>query len=171
MPLGGGSIGSGIGDVKVAQPIGALTPGTAYRFHAIATDEAGREAIGPDSHFLTYTPANQGLPDARAYEQASPLDKNGANVEGGTNAVQAAANGNAITFFASSGLPGGEGAQNFPIYLAQRSSAPAWSTQGLLPPAATGPAGRTLGWSDDLLWAYSGNFFPGEPGRDRKSVV
>ncbi len=164
VPLGGGSIGSGIGDVKVAQPIGGLTPGTAYRFHVVATDEPGREASGPDSRFVTYLPVLSGLPDARAYEQASPLDKNGANVEGGTNAVQAAANGNAITFFASSGLPGGEGAQNFPIYLAQRSSAPAWSTQGLSPPAATGPQGKTLGWSEDLLWAYNNNFVPGEAG-------
>ena len=162
VPLGGEAIGAGNQDVEVAQPITGLAPGVAYRFRVVASNELG-VARGPDTSFTTYTPSSPGLPDGRAYEQVSPLDKNGANVEGGTNAVQAAPDGNAITFFAAGGLPGGEGAAGLPVYLASRGAA-SWSTQSFSPPAATGPRGKTLGWSEDLRWAFNGNYFPGEPG-------
>lgn len=161
VPLAGEAIGSGSVDVEVAQAIAGLIPGAAYRFRVLASNELGT-ARGPDTRFVTYIPSNPGLPDARVYEQVSPIDKNGANVDGWLNAVQAAPDGGGITFFASGGLPGGEGAQGFPIYLASRAPG-GWSTQSLSPPAATGPRGKTLGWSEDLRWAYNGNYVPGEP--------
>ena len=139
VPLGGEAIGAGNQDVEVAQPIAGLAPGAAYRFRVVASNELG-VARGPDMSFATYVPPSSGLPDGRAYEQASPVDKNGANVEGGTNAVQASPDGNGITFFAAGGLPGGEGAQGFPVYLANRSSA-SWSTQSFSPPPAA-PAAK-----------------------------
>jgi hypothetical protein len=166
IPVGGEAVGSGTVDLAIAQQVSGLTPLTTYHFRVVATnpdgtaegerDEAGQEI----AHILTTFPsAGQGLPDGRAYEQASPIDKNGANVAGGPNAVQAATDGNGITFYSNAGLPGAEGAQGFPIFLASRGSD--WTTQGLLPPAATGPIGRTLGWGEDLAWAYDSNFTPG----------
>lgn len=94
-----------------------------------------------------------GLPDCRAYEQATPPDKNGNSANGGPNLVQAAAAGGAITFYAEAVLPGSEGAQENPSYLSSRSGE-AWSTQNLLPPADTGPQGKVIGWDEDLSGAF-----------------
>jgi hypothetical protein len=93
------------------------------------------------------------LPDGRAYEQASPVDKNGASAEGGTNLVQAAPNGAAVTFYSESTFPGAEGAQDFGSYLSTRG-AEQWNTQGLLPPANLGIEGRVRARSEDLKFAY-----------------
>lgn len=164
VPLGGAEIPAGSSGVGVSVAIAGLIPGTGYHFRVVATNPKG-EATGPDSAFVTFAPASPALPDARAYEQASPIDKNGTNVGGTTDTVQAARGGNGITFYSNAGLPGGEGAQNFPLFLATRGGSPsAWTTQGLLPPASTGPRGFLTGWSEDLAWSFSANFFPGSSG-------
>lgn len=166
-PLGGEVIGSGTEAVKVTQQVSGLAPGNAYRVRVFAGSTTGEDAgatEGLEAGFATYAPALQGLPDGRAYEQASPLDKDGASVQGETNAVQAAADGSGITFYSVLGIPGGEGAQQPPSYLASRAAdASGWSTQGLLPPAATGPTGRLVGWSEDLTRAYGVNKVIGSP--------
>jgi hypothetical protein len=112
------------------------------------------------------------LPDCRAYEQASPVDKGGSDVIGGRNLVQAAPDGGAVTFFDPLGLPGIAGSTaEFPIYIASRGSS-GWSTVNLLPPASaswggTFPAGVShIGWSPDLTTALAfGNSVPpsGQP--------
>jgi hypothetical protein len=159
-----GEIPPGSASVTVSRTVGGLTPGVQYHFRAVAENLVGR-STGEGGTFATFFPAALSLPDGRAYEQTSPVNKNGSNVTGATNVVEAAARGNAVTFYAATGIPGGEGAQNFPIFLATRSESPeAWNTQGLLPPASTGPRGRILGWNPELNWSYSGNFLPGEKG-------
>lgn len=111
---------------------------------------------------LASTPAGAALPDGRAYEQVSPVDKNGANVESNVNLVHAAPDGDAITYLSAAGVPGGEGAQNTPLFMASRSPL-GWSTTGLQPPASTGPSGYVLGWDDGLTSSFTSNFIPGEP--------
>jgi hypothetical protein len=96
------------------------------------------------------------LPDCRAYEQASPVDKGGSDVRGGQKIVQTAPDGSAVTFYDPLGLPGipGSTAQQ-PIYVASRGST-GWSTVDLMPPASaswggTFPSAVTyFGWSPDL---------------------
>lgn len=161
--------GSGASYLPVAQQVEGLVPRTTYRFRLVASNPTGTTEGERDSAaeeiphaFTTFATTGLGLPDGRAYEQASPLDKNGSNIQAGTNAVQAAAAGDAITFFSNAGIPGGEGAQFFPIFLATRSSSPAgWSTQGLLPPASTGSVASVLGWSEDLKSAFASAHEPG----------
>jgi hypothetical protein len=104
-----------------------------------------------------------GLPDGRAYEQATPVDKNGNNAAGTANNVLTSPDGGAITFFATGGIPGGEGAQAYPTYLAVRAAdGSGWSTQGLMPPASLGSSAALLGVSEDLDRAYVTQ--AGEPG-------
>ena len=164
VPLGGEGLGSGTKAVKVAQAITGLSPATSYRFRLLADSPEGSSSSA-DATFSTYSLAGAGLPDGRAYEQATPVRKNGSSVQGEPNDVQAARNGEGITFFATAGLPGGEGAQNFPTYLASRDSdGGGWSTQGFFPPAATGPLARILGWEEDLGQSYVSNRVVGSPG-------
>src|SRR4051812_3839691 len=64
--------------------------------------------------------ASPGLSDGRAYEQATPTDKDGNDAIGSLPTVKAAASGGGITFASTFGIPGGKGAQDFPTYLASR---------------------------------------------------
>jgi hypothetical protein len=89
------------------------------------------------------------LPDCRAYEQVTPVDKDGTNPTGGPSFVQAMPSGDGITFLTDSGVPGGVGAGEFPLYLSSLGAS-GWSTQGLLPTPAAGTAESVLGWSEDL---------------------
>ena len=101
--------------------------------------------------------AASALPDGRAYEQVSPINKNGNNIQSSTDIVQAAADGNRITYFVGGGIPGGTNSTDLPVYLASRGAA-GWNTVGLSPPPTTGPRGYVAGWSDDLLNVFSTNF-------------
>ncbi|HEY5343374.1 MAG TPA: hypothetical protein VIJ66_06910 [Solirubrobacteraceae bacterium] len=104
------------------------------------------------------------LPDCRAYEQVTPVDKDATNPTGATNEVQASLAGDRITYLAPAGIPGGVGSSNYPTFLASRSggSSPNWSSQGLLPPSPSGFSDTILGWSEDLSTVVSKAVFAGE---------
>ncbi|HEY6550458.1 MAG TPA: fibronectin type III domain-containing protein, partial [Solirubrobacterales bacterium] len=147
-----------------------LTPGTTYHFRVAAKNNSSETAEGSDTVFVTYPlpsvfeacpneafrrerPSTL-LPDCRAYEQASPMDKNGADVNGGANQVQASTDGNSVSFFSAAGLPGAVGAQDFETYLARRGAGD-WLTRGVYPPASDGPIARNAGWTPDLSLFFS----------------
>jgi WD40-like Beta Propeller Repeat len=148
--------------------IEGLTPHTAYHFRVVANN--GEKAESPDTQFTTFAlpqvfeacpndalRANQpsgSLPDCRAYEQASPVDKNGVDARGRVSMTKAADNGEAISYGAAGGIPGAEGSQELPMYLASRGPN-GWSTQGLLPPQEKGQAAYMLGWTPDLSETFS----------------
>jgi hypothetical protein len=156
------SIGSDSTDHAVKAPIAGLTPGTTYHFRVVLTN-AVATTPGPDATFTTYaspptfapcsndpfrTGSGARLPDCRAYEQASPVDKNGSDAQSTPNAVQAAADGHSITFFSSAGVPGGVGAADLTTFLSIRGGG-SWATQGLLPPATSDDLGNYMGLSED----------------------
>jgi hypothetical protein len=80
---------------KVSRFLEGLDPGTTYHYRAVATN-ADAVNEGPDRTFTTFSPlvpdagcTNQifrtgpsaNLPDCRAYEMVSPIDKNGGDIE------------------------------------------------------------------------------------------
>jgi hypothetical protein len=178
VPTSPEAIGNGEGAVAVSVEIDGLTEGSSYRFRVIATNPTG-ETPGKAVFFKTYlapsvfkpcandalrTGPAANLPDCRAYEQASPLNKNGGDVTGTFLASRAASGGSRVSFVASAPLPGAEGAQNFfPQYLASRG-ANGWSTHGLLPPQSEGQEALAPGWNSDLSHVYSWAEKLGEPG-------
>lgn len=154
LEIAGGGVLGGTQPVPVSQRLEGLSPGTAYRFRIVAVSAEG-ETKGVEVPFATFPSAESALPDGRRYEQVSPLDKNGANVQGGVDSVQAAVDGGAVTFFSQTGIPGGQGSQSFPYYVSRRAAdASGWSTEGLLPPASYGPKAAILGWTEDLADTY-----------------
>jgi len=168
-PVPDADIGSGSSDVAVSQPLQGLQGGTTYHYRVIATNSAGT-ADGPDQTFTTFSQTASGqdscpnaqfrtgygaqLPDCRAYEQVTPVDKDGTDPEGGTSLVQASPSGDGITFFTQSGFPGASGAGDYPMFLARRGSG-SWSTTGMMPPQSYGQIADVLGWTPDLSYSFS----------------
>ncbi len=110
---------------------------------------------GPDRALSTYLPftpetecpnqelrteASAFLPDCRAYEMVSPVDKNGGDVVRGSigpgdpdSYTQAAPDGNRITYSSLAGFGETEAGANFNQYLASRGEG-GWSNGGIHPP-------------------------------------
>ncbi|HEY4451330.1 MAG TPA: hypothetical protein VGN13_07020 [Solirubrobacteraceae bacterium] len=92
------------------------------------------------------------LPDCRAYEQVTPVQKGGRSIIAHPQVTQASLGGDSITF-QGFGVPGGVGEQNLPTFLARRNAA-GWFSQGLLPPQNCAGCADVLGWSEDLTQVY-----------------
>jgi hypothetical protein len=145
------------GSISVAMPVETflegLNPNTLYHFRVAAEHTTGiKEESLVDSVFFTRTGVSKGLPDNRAYEQASPVDKDGGDLQGDLALIKAAEGG--ITFESTFGVPGGKGAQEFPTYFASRGSGQ-WSSEGLLPPFSAGQRAQVVGWSPDFTEVFS----------------
>ena len=82
--------------------------------------------------FATVEPYGQSLPDCRAYEQVSPVDKNTSDAYGRPGFVQSSPSGESASYYSIVPFPGIPGSSEFPIYLSTRGGH-GWSTQGLLP--------------------------------------
>ena len=89
------------------------------------------------------------LPDCRAYEQVTPVDKDGTSINGAFNLQEASTSGNAFMFYGGTGVPGADGAANYTEFEASRSAG-GWASQGVLPPEVTAPIASVLGWTPDL---------------------
>jgi hypothetical protein len=147
-----GTIPAGSSPVVVKVPAEGLKPATLYHFRVVAKNPAVSE--GPDRVFATLGQTFEGLPDGRAYEQASPLNKDGGDALLHQSLVKATPLGDGITYASNFGMPGGKGAGGIPTFLASRSAL-SWSSQGLLPPPSTGERTRVIGWSPDFSRLYS----------------
>ncbi|HET7591030.1 MAG TPA: hypothetical protein VFK14_12720 [Solirubrobacterales bacterium] len=121
-------------------------------------------AAGSCANEIFRTGPSATLPDCRAFEQASPPNKNGGGVEAVPGAVQAVEGPDAITFYNQGGIPGGVGAQDLPTFISSRGDG-SWSTQGLLPPQSYGRSAIYLGLTPDGRYALTtaiGNDASGE---------
>ncbi|HEX3042035.1 MAG TPA: fibronectin type III domain-containing protein [Solirubrobacterales bacterium] len=164
------TIANGKAGVPVSAQVTGLAPRTTYHFRAYAKNSKG-ESFGPDTLFTTFSSPHPfgpcpndafrngepsaALPDCRAYEQASPVDKNGGDVTGTVTYAKTSPDGNRVSFLATSPLPGAEGAAElFPPYLATRGAG-GWSTQGLFPPQREGQYAALDSWTPDFSTTYS----------------
>jgi hypothetical protein len=151
-----GELPAGGASVPVTTPLGGLTPRTTYIVRLKAANATPPQTEGAEVAFTTYIPGSTGLPDSRAYEQVSPVDKDGANIQSYAYAFHAAEAGDAMTIFNPAGLPAapGSGGQQFPIYISARG-ATNWETRGTLPPSSLGRVGHLVGWSEDDARTYA----------------
>jgi hypothetical protein len=138
----GASLGAGRGAIEApAIHVQQLTPGSVYHYRVVALSEAqpGQiETLYSEDHTFTTQVAGGSftLPDGRQWQLVSPADKLGALIEphqsGGV--IQAAADGNAIAYRASS--PTEHAAQGFAreVTVLSTRSASGWSSQDISEP-------------------------------------
>lgn len=130
----------------------ALIADTSYRFRFIAAGSGGGPSYGEEGRFRTFPPSapaksdceNQGLrgstaahlPDCRAYEMVSPLDKNGGDVASPRENVlgQTTGDGEALTYAAVSAFADAKSASLVNQYLAERDPAGGWMNRSINPP-------------------------------------
>jgi hypothetical protein len=147
-------IGNGTAPLIVSQVIEDLSPATTYHFRLVATNDFG-SASSSNRTFLTRT--DPVLPDARAYEMVSPVDKNGGGaLSGGQAGWSVAYDGEAVGFCTTSmfGNPSSPLTNIFDAcaHYASRRGADGWQTRSVIPPICN--AGFNGGHS--LIW-YSRN--------------
>jgi hypothetical protein len=135
-------IGAGTDPVAVLQnlvaPLNPLSPITAYRYRPVATNAAD-STIGPEHLLATKEATNVSrLPDKRAWELVSPVDKDGGAIAApgslfGGGDLQAAAGGGAITYGSATSFGQAQGAPPVSQYLSRRGAG-GWSTENVSAP-------------------------------------
>ncbi|MGA9874624.1 MAG: hypothetical protein WBQ21_02340 [Solirubrobacteraceae bacterium] len=125
---------------------------------ALIPATAGAAGSCPNEQVRIEEPYALALPDCRAYEQVSPVEKNYADALGAVTSVRAAPSGEAVTFNSLGPFPldggAGEGSPElFSAYLSTRSSE-AWPTQNLEPAVDSGGLGAVLGVSEVLAYSF-----------------
>lgn len=139
VPTANNGLGAGANPVSVSfslvAPSNPLVPATSYRYRVVAVNKAGTTAT--DAHTLRTTSAGPppGLPDGRAWEMVSPVDKGGGAVAGpgglfGGGDIQAAAQGGALTYGSASAFDEAAGAPPASQYLSARSPS-GWATRNV----------------------------------------
>ena len=142
LPPPGVGIGSGFGDQTESVELQGLSPNTTYFYRVIASNSRGT-VQGPQTTetFFTTLPSAQGLlADDRQWQLVSPAEKHGAAIEAISREgalIQSAADGEAITWAASSPVTG-EGAGNRrpePVQvLSDRTPGEGWSSTDIATP-------------------------------------
>ncbi|HEX6665457.1 MAG TPA: hypothetical protein VF081_02550 [Solirubrobacterales bacterium] len=135
-----------------------LTPNTTYHYRFVAESTGGGPVLGPDRTFTTAAvvpkqPVCEGnqafrpgaaafLPDCRAYEMVSPVDKNGADISLVLNSLedpvgldQGRPDGNALTYSAFRAFGEVESSPYTSQYLSTRTGS-GWTNKGISPPRA-----------------------------------
>jgi hypothetical protein len=127
-----------------SRQLSGLTPATTYRYRATVAHPAEPEVLGSANAFTTEEiAATFSLPDDRGWEMVSPVDKNGGQIQGpganfGGDVLQAAAQGNAVTYSSTSSFgEGGQGAAAASQYLSGRESS-GWSVPNITAPQRSG---------------------------------
>jgi hypothetical protein len=170
--------------------LGSLQPGTTYHYRFVAQSSGGGPVIGvggevgidgAEGTFTTFpvasdpktdcpnqafrSEASAALPDCRAYEMVSPLDKNGADISSGEIAVGFAAStkssvdGNRLSFGAVRSFADPAAAPLTNQYLSARGP-DGWSTAALSPPRSNPPLwppglkGQFKAFDDDLCGGW-----------------
>jgi hypothetical protein len=124
--------------------VDGLTPGVTYHFRLVAESSVG-STNGPDATFTTPNPPpltctngalrvgpSASLPDCRAYEQVSPVDKGGADIYADGTTDRLSTDGNTADFVSSAAFAGAESVAPSAEYLATRT-ATGWETHSVSP--------------------------------------
>jgi hypothetical protein len=147
VPAGLVTIGSGSSPVSVFQHLSGLKANTPYRYRVTATSTPGGTVVSPARPFATREPAGAfQLPEGRAWEIVSPVNKEGGSIQGpeqnfGGGAFQAAPDGNTFTYSSADSFAGGVGAPPASQYIARRGGS-GWQSENITTALLSGSYGN-----------------------------
>lgn len=153
-PVPDGALPAEDTELQVDQSLTGLLPETTYHYRIVAVNSSGT-APGPDRAFTTAAAPSGSqaetcpnaafragnlsaeLPDCRAYEMVTPLDKNGGDIDGTSTVVMSSANGDRVAYAALTGFgeTQGSGILGIGNHLAVRG-ATTWESHGITPTPA-----------------------------------
>jgi hypothetical protein len=141
----GGDLGAGHGPQIVDVAARDLAASTTYHYRVVA-ENTSHEQTASEDHAFTTSPTGSSLTllDGRGWEMVSPLDKNGADINGidsllGLSAggvVQAAENGEGITYTSPGAFSNPKGAPLIGQYLSTREPS-GWNVEDITQPLAS----------------------------------
>jgi hypothetical protein len=141
VPVPAGSVGAGWSGVAVSAHLTGLAANTTYHWRLVASSGVGVAETG-DQAFV-YDTERGGLPDGRAYEMVTPVDKNGAKIgpgSGSSEIYDVAENGSRVIAMSTQCFAGSVSCTEFreptlgdPFAFSRTSSG--WATSGLMPAA------------------------------------
>lgn len=171
-PSGKGALGAGAATLTVVQQVGGLSPATVYRYRVAATNSGGT-TFGAERLFSTQASSLAfRLPDDRAWEMVSPVDKGGGAIAYpeslfGGGAFQAAAGGAAVAYSSGTAFGQAQGAPPASQYVSRRTSA-GWATENISPAIESAAYGDEPDGAPYRLFSADlarGLFFGGLPCR------
>jgi len=155
----------------VSYQLQGLANGVPYLWRATAENGVG-EGEGATLAVGTYRPSpifgscpnsafrlglGAELPDCRAYEQATPTDKNGLDVQGFADFLRGSSDSDeprtSFIDVSGSGIPAGNGGRQDLTPLLSSKGADSWSTQRLFPPESVASRALVRGMSGNLRFA------------------
>ncbi len=173
-PLGAGELEGGVGVASTV--VTGLDPETEYRFRVIASSECngaeqpGCVGTGPAARSATYPTTPSLLPDDRAYELVSPIEKHGGEVFPAfpgkyscvteckppgsgltTFPMQSTSDGDGVAYMGYPFSPT-EGAAVYNSYVSRRSGSD-WQTTAMSPALLLTEGGKYFAYSADLTEA------------------
>ncbi len=162
-----------------------LTPGTTYHYRFVAQSGGGGPVFGDEATFTTFSLpfarrscANDvfrfgfsaALPDCRAYEMVSPVDKAGGDIkvlpdalEYSTALNQSSTDGNGFTYSSYRAFANPKAAPYATQIMASRQAGSGWENQGISPPQGFNSAelyGLNANF-DNEYWAFSSDLCQG----------
>ncbi len=125
-----------------------LAPGGVYYYRVVAENVLGEgpeAVISPEQTFITQTASAFSLPDNRGWELVSPQAKHGAILKGpsGLSPVQAAVEGNAISYTASSPTESGAAGNADNVQIVSARAGTGWSSRDIVTPNVVAHGGAT----------------------------
>jgi hypothetical protein len=170
------SAGAGTGPISVEAQVQNLTAASLYHFRVVATNAANETFESEDETFTTQsTDTEFTLPDNRAYEMVTPVQKSGALFSAG-GAIRAAASGDAIADVANEPIENQPDGNADPTVAVLSTRGPSgWSSRTISAPhPSTGPERENneeyLSFSEDLSRAVVEPIDPG-PGFEKLSPL
>ncbi len=155
LPPLGASLPAGIEGQGVFYHLIDLSPGTRYHYRLVASNEEGGPNYGQGRSFRTKELATPFvLPDNRAYEMVSPVDKAGNDVVANPWKTRVAVDGTAASFVSLGAFDNAGGTGVGIEYLAERSS-DGWDTHSLTP---NQPPGNEILPGVENQTAFRGDF-------------
>ncbi len=173
VPEPDGELAAGFEPDSVSVQVQGLTAGTAYHFRVVTENGHGPDEQDTEQTFTTRGTGSFALPDARQWEMVSPPEKNGALIEplGVLAAIQAAADGSAITYVANTPTepqPGGFASLVQVLSTRGGTGSSSWQSRDIAIPHSAATGVSALGqeyrfFSEDLSHAIVQPFGSFEP--------